>query len=102
MESYYLKGINLQSIKINKLQRSALTLYLQLTIIYEHFEICEKGRSHGKCSFHNKKRVFLRDMNITFQLIFQDIYHQILDIEDLIFPKFLGHLNTFDDDKLIF
>lgn len=41
-------------------------------------------------------------MNITFQLIFQDIYHQILDVEDLIFSKFLGHLNTFDDDKLIF
>ena len=52
--------------------------------------------------FRIKKRIVLRDMNITFQLIFQDIYHQVLDIEDLIFPKFLGHLNTFDDDKLIF
>ena len=52
--------------------------------------------------FTIKKRIVLRDMNITFQLIFQDIYHQVLDIEDLIFPKFLGHLNTFDDDKLIF
>ena len=52
--------------------------------------------------FRIKKRIVLRDMNITFQLIFQDIYHQILDIEDLIFPKFLDHLNTFDDDKLIF
>ena len=52
--------------------------------------------------FRIKKRIVLRDMNITFQLIFQDIYHQVLVIEDLIFPKFLGHLNTFDDDKLIF
>ena len=52
--------------------------------------------------FTIKKRIVLRDMNITFQLIFQDIYHQVLDIEDLIFPKFLDHLNTFDDDKLIF
>ena len=52
--------------------------------------------------FRIKKRIVLRDINITFQLIFQDIYHQVLDIEDLIFPKFLGHLNTFDDDKLIF
>ena len=52
--------------------------------------------------FTIKKRIVLRDMNITFQLIFQDIYHQVLVIEDLIFPKFLGHLNTFDDDKLIF